>query len=167
VAAITLASIRLASGDEVEFREAADRALEISPPHPAVSLLAGYLLIVAGDWQRGAPLLDEALPLTPNVPGWANVAYAFRYLQTQDYERALDWSLRSDAPDWYITSMTVAAAAALAGRSDIAEREAKHLLELYPDFERTGREQLGKWGMDATLLTRLLDGLRLAGLNLA
>ena len=109
----------------------------------------------------------RGLPLTPNVPGWANVAYAFRYLQTQDYEQALDWSLRADAPDWYVTSMTVAASAALAGRGDIAQREVRRLLELNPDFERTGREQLGKWHMDAALLTTLLDGLRLAGLQIA
>ena len=167
VAAVALAGIWLARGDDAEFHEAAERALAISPKHPALSMLTGYLFAVAGDWQRGVPLLDDALPLTPNVPGWANVAYAFRYLQTQDYEQALDWSLRSDAPDWFVTSMTVAASAALAGREDIAEREVRRLLELYPDFERTGREQLGKWHMDAALLTTLLDGLRLAGLQIA
>jgi adenylate cyclase len=167
VAAVTLAGIRLAAGDRRAFESAADRSLAAKPVHPAVALLLGYLLIESGDWQRGAPMLDEALPLTTNVPGWAYVGYAFRYLQTRDYEQALEWSLRSDAPNWFVTSMTVTAAAALAGRVDIARREKARLLELYPDFESTGRAQIAKWNLDPTLLAVLLDGLKLAGLNLA
>jgi adenylate cyclase len=123
--------------------------------------------IEAGDWQRGAPLIDAALPLTTNPPGWVCVGYAFRYLETHDYEQALDWSLRSDAPNWFGTALTVTASAALAGRMDIAEREKKRLLALYPDFESTGRAQLAKWHMDPALLETLLDGLRIAGLRIA
>jgi hypothetical protein len=60
--------------------------------------------------------------------------------------------------------MTVAAAAALAGRTDIAEREAARLLELDPRFPALGRERLGAWGMNAELRSNLLEGLRLAGI---
>jgi hypothetical protein len=87
-------------------------------------------------------------------------------LETGDYQQALDWSLRSDAPNWFVTPMTVTASAALAGRVDIAKREKARLLELYPDFESTGRAQIAKWNLDPTLLAALLDGLKLAGLNL-
>jgi TolB-like protein len=167
VAAVTLAGIRLAGGDRRAFDAAVERCLAMKPLHPAVELLLGYLLIESGDWQRGTPMLDEALPLTTNVPGWAYVGYAFRYLQTHDYEQALDWSLRSDAPNWFVTSMTVTASAALAGRADIAQREKARLLQLYPDFESTGRAQIAKWNLDPTLVAALLDGLKLAGLNLA
>jgi len=167
VAAVTLAGIRLPGGDRRAFEAAVERCLSMKPLHPAVGLLLGYLLIESGDWQRGAPMLDEALPLTTNVPGWAYVGYAFRYLETRDYQQALDWSLRSDAPNWFVTSMTVTASAALAGRADIARREKARLLELYPDFESTGRAQIAKWNLDPTLLAALLDGLKLAGLNLA
>jgi adenylate cyclase len=167
VAAVTLAGIRLPSGDRHAFDAAVERCLSMKPLHPAVALLLGYLLIESGDWQRGAPMLDDAMPLTTNVPGWAYIGYAFRYLETRDYQQALDWSLRSDAPNWFVTSMTVTASAALAGRADIAKREKARLLELYPDFESTGRAQIAKWNLDPTLLAALLDGLKLAGLNLA
>ena len=167
VAAVTLAGVRLAGGDRHAFDAAVERALSMKPLHPAVELLLGYLLIESGDWQRGAPMLDDAMPLTTNVPGWAYIGYAFRYLETGDYQQALDWSLRSDAPNWFVTSMTVTASAALAGRADIAKREKARLLELYPDFESTGRAQIAKWNLDSTLLAALLDGLKLAGLNLA
>jgi adenylate cyclase len=167
VAAVALAGVRLAGGDRHAFDAAVERCLAMKPLHPAEALLLGYLLIEAGEWQRGAPMLDEALPLTTNVPGWVYVAYAFRYLETHDYEKALEWSLRSDAPNWFVTPMTVTASAALAGRTDIAQREKARLLELYPDFESSGRAQIAKWNLDPTLVAALLDGLKLAGLNLA
>ena len=167
VASIALAAIRLADGDRQAFYAAIDRSLDPKTVHPATSLLAGYLLIQAGDWQRGTALLDESLPFATNVPAWAYVGYAFRYLETHDYEKALDWSLRSDAPNWFMTALTVTASAALAGRADIAQREKMRLLELYPGFESTGRAQLAKWNMDPALLETLLDGLRLAGLRIA
>jgi hypothetical protein len=62
--------------------------------------------------------------------------------------------------------MTAAASAALAGRNDLAQREAARLLELYPDFETTGRAQLDRWGMSPDLAETLLVGLRRAGLSL-
>jgi adenylate cyclase len=167
VAAVTLAGIRLASGDRRAFEAAVERPLNTKPLHPAAALLLGYLLIESGDWQRGKPLLDDASPLTTNVPGWANIGYAFGYLEMHDYAQALESSLRSDAPNWFVTPMTVTASAALAGRTDIAQREKARLLELYPDFESTGRAQIAKWHLDPTLLAALLDGLKLAGLNLA
>jgi TolB-like protein len=167
IASSALAAIRLAAGNREQFEQAVERALAATPPHPANTMLLGYLLIQAGDWQRGAPLIDAALPLTTNPPGWAYVGYAFRYLETHDYEQALDWSLRSDAPNWFMTPLTVAASAALAGRADIAQRERMKLLDLYPDFESAGRAQLGKWNLDPALLETLLDGLRLAGLRIA
>jgi len=167
VAWSALAGIRLAGGNREQFRQAVEHVLAARPAHPAETMLIGYLLIQAGDWQQGAPLIDAALPLTTNPPGWAYVGYAFRYLEAHDYDRALEWSLRSDAPNWFMTPLTVAASAALAGRSDIAQRERLKLLDLYPDFENTGRAQLAKWNLDPALLETLLDGLRLAGLRIA
>ena len=167
VAVSTLAAIRLAAGGRDDFYAAVERSLGAKPAHPATSMLIGYLLIQSGDWQRGAPLIDAALPLTTNPPGWVYVGYAFRYLETHDYDKALDWSLRSDAPNWFMTALTVTASAALAGRADIAQRERMRLLELYPDFETAGRARLAKWNLNPTLLETLLDGLKLAGLEIA
>jgi TolB-like protein len=164
VAALALAGIRLASNDSEGFGRAVERALAITPSHPAVLAQIGFLLVLAGDWERGLPLLEEAIPATASVPGWYYTAHAFRYLQTDEYEQALEWALKIDAPNWFVTPLTVAAAAALAGRADIAEREVARLLELYPDFAATGAERLRGWGLNGKVLTTLLEGMRLAGL---
>jgi adenylate cyclase len=164
VGAVALAGIRLAAGDREAFARTAERALEIEPVHPAVAAQIGYLYVVAGDWERGLPLIDAAIPQTAFVPGWYYSAHAFRYLQTGDYAQALEWALKIDAPRWFAAPMTVAAAAALAGRTDMAEREMARLLELDPDFPRVGPDRLRGWGMNEELRATLLEGLRLAGM---
>jgi adenylate cyclase len=165
--AVTLIGIRHAAGDVDGFERAIERALSISPPHPAILAHIGFLLTLSGEWQRGIPMLDQALPLTAYPPQWLYAAYAFRYLETHDYTAALDWALRIDTPNWFAAPMTVAAAAALAGRSELAEREIVRLLELYPSFASEGPAQLEKWRMEPALEDTILDGLERAGLALA
>jgi adenylate cyclase len=164
VGAVAMAGIRQSVGDREAFERTAERALEIEPVHPAIAAQIGYLYVVAGDWERGLPLIDGAIPDTAFVPGWYYSAHAFRYLQTRDYAQALQWALEIDAPRWFGTPMTVAAAAGLAGRADIAEREITRLRELDPDFAVVGRERLHAWGLNEQLRTTLLEGLRLAGM---
>ena len=164
VAAVAMAGIHQSAGNREAFERAAERVLEIEPVHPAMRGQIGYLYVVAGDWQRGLPLVERAISETAIVPGWYYSAHAFRYLLTGDYEQALDWALQIDAPRWFAAPMTAAAAAALAGRTEIAERETARLLELDPDFAVTGRAQLDAWGLDETLRATLIEGLRLAGL---
>jgi adenylate cyclase len=166
IAAWAMAGIRLSSGDGEAFERAAERALEIGPVLPAMRGQIGYLYVIAGDWQRGLPLIEQAISETAFVLGWYYTGYAFRHLQAGDYAQALEWALQIDAPRWFAAPMTVAAAAGLAGRADIAEREAARLLELDPTFEATGRERLAAWGLNEELRARLLEGLGLAGLVL-
>jgi adenylate cyclase len=167
VAAITLAGIERAMGDTEAFARASDRALAMRPTHPAVRAQIGFLRTLSGDWQHGLPLIDEAIPVTTNVPGWYFVAHSFARLQEGDPAGALDWSLRIDAPTWFVAPLVVAATAALAGRDDLAARELERLRSLYPDIESTGREQLERWGLDERILRPLLDGLSLAGLRMS
>lgn len=166
VAAVDMVGIQFALRDEDAFERAVDRALSITPSHPAVLANVGYSLTLAGQWQRGIPLLDDALPVTAEPPGWYYTSYAFRYLETGDYDDALEWALKIDAPNWFATPLTVAATAAYAGRLDLAQREVERLLELYPDFERTGRERLIKWTIQDELRETLITGLRLAGMQI-
>jgi TolB-like protein len=165
VGALAMAGIRLAAGDRDAFERAAARALEAEPLHPAIAARIGYLYVIAGDWTRGLPLIEAALPETVYVPGWYYSAYALRYLQTGDYAQALEWALKTDSPRWFVTPLTAAAAAGHAGRADIAARERTRLLELDPDFPRVGPERLRASGLNEELLATLLEGLRLAGMS--
>jgi adenylate cyclase len=165
VAAASQASVQYARGNAQGFADAVQHALAIKPAHPGMLAQIGILLTISGEWHRGAQLVQDALPFAVQVPAWNYTALAFRYLQTRQYEDALQWALKVDAPNWFIAPMTVAACAELAGRHDIAEREVKRLLELEPDFVTKGPELLRRWRLNGELLEVLLSGLRGAGLE--
>ena len=167
VAAAAQAGVQYMRGNADGFKDAVAHALAIKPAHPGMLAQIGMLLTVSGDWRRGNQLVQDALPYAVHVPAWNYTAFAFRYLQTHQYDEALQWSLKVDAPDWFVAPMTVAAAAQLAGRHDIAEREIKRLLELEPDFATKGPELLRRWRLNDELLEVLLAGLRGAGLDVS
>ncbi len=152
VAAASQASVQYARGNAQGFADAVEHALAIKPTHPGMSAQIGFLLTLSGEWYRGAQLVQDALSFAVHVPAWNYTAFAFRYLQTRQYEEALQWALKVDAPNWFFAPMTVAACAELAGRHDIAEREVKRLLELEPDFVTKGPELLRRWRLNDELL---------------
>jgi len=167
VAAATLASVQYVRGDTRAFEDSVARALAIRPAHPGMTSQIGMLLVLSGDWRRGAALVEEALPFAVHVPGFNYTALAFRYLQTRQPEEALRWALKVDAPNWWVAPMTAAASAGLAGRHDVAAREVKRLLELEPDFAITGPTLLRRWRLNDELLEAVLAGLRAAGLEVS
>jgi adenylate cyclase len=167
VAAASQASVQYARQNTQGFADAVQYALAITPAHPGMLAQIGMLLTLSGEWHRGAQLVQDALPFAVHVPAWNYTAFAFRYLQTRQYEEALQWAQKVDAPNWFIAPMTVAACAELAGRHDIAQREAKRLLELEPDFVTKGPELLRRWRLNDELLQALLAGLRGAGLEVS
>ncbi len=167
VASMMLASLRLVSGNRAGFYQAVERGLALQPPHPTLQAQLGYSLAVAGDWHRGLPLLAEGMEGMAAVPGWYRAAFVLGNLEAGNDEQAFAAALRMDAPEWFGAPMLTAATAALVGRDELAHREVVRLLELEPDFAADGAELLRRWGMDDALLTKLVDALRLAGLDIS
>jgi adenylate cyclase len=164
VAAVALAGIRLARGDRVAFERTVARTLELRPAHPAVLANIGYLLMIAGDHERGFHLLDEAMPGIFDVPSYVYLGYALGYLQRGDYERALEAAQKIDSQDWVIAPLAKAATAALAGRRDICERELQRLLELDPDFASSVVGLLERAQLNPVTRATVIEALRSAGL---
>jgi tetratricopeptide (TPR) repeat protein len=162
-----LASIKYARGEDAAFAAAVDRALAITPAHPGMLAQIGMLLTVAGDLNRGVPLVKDAMPFAVHPPVWHYTALAFAALRAGQYDEALDWALKVDAPDWFVAPMTVAASAALAGRQEVADREIKRLLTLEPNFATKGPALLRRWRLNDKLLGALLEGLRRAGVQVS
>jgi adenylate cyclase len=166
LANLAMARIRFFSGDAQGFRRTADRVLALEPNNAEAFALIGTLLAVSGDAERALPLVEKAIALSPRPPGLYYLGRAASELRAGNYEQGLSLALRLDAPNWFITPMIVAAAAAQANRPDVAARAAERLLELYPDFPRRARAELAKWQLDQALLDTVLDGLRSAGIDI-
>jgi adenylate cyclase len=167
LANLALARVRFFSGDLEGFARSADRVLALDSNNTEALSLIGTLLAVSGSSERAQPLVNKAIALSPRPPGFYFLAQAVMDLRAGRADDALSWSLRIDAPNWFVTPLIVAASAGLAERPDVAARATARLLELYPDFARQARVELAKWQVDAPLFDKIIHGLRAAGLDIA
>jgi hypothetical protein len=110
-------------------------------------------------------LVDKALAASPHPPAWYYLPHVLNDIRRQDFDAALVWARKMDAPNWFMAPMLVAATAALAHHDDIAKRATLRLLGLYPDFPQSAQSELEKWHFDDELFERTMRGLRAAGLT--
>jgi TolB-like protein/serine/threonine protein kinase/cytochrome c-type biogenesis protein CcmH/NrfG len=148
------------------FRIAAERALELNPMGACTTAFMGILLAFAGDWERGRPLVERAMELNPNHPGWYRFVFFNDAFRTGDDRTALDVALKFNMPSYFFTHAALAAAYGQLGESAAGRNAVRELLAQKPDFPQTVREELGKW-LAPDLVERHIEGLRKAGLEIA
>jgi TolB-like protein len=143
-----------------------DRALQLNPNLAATWALSGLLRNWMGEPELGIDHLARAMRLSPQDPTLYHMqtGTGFAHLLAGRFDEACGWAERAlrDEPGWS-TALTVAAAAhALAGRNDKAQRRMAQLRQANPALRVSSftprllrrPEHLALWK----------DGLRRAGL---
>jgi len=162
-----LAFVRVQFFSGAEFQPAAERLLRSHPNSPEVLLLVGTMLVLTEDSTRGQPMLDRSIELTSKPPAGYYAAQALADLRAQRFDDAVAAALKIDSPNWHLGHMILAAAAALAGRPEVAERARLRLVELYPQIDEAGLSTVfERWRIEPVLRDELQRGLSAAGLNL-
>ncbi len=161
----SLASIRFFQKDYAGFRQAAERLLSLNPLDGSVKGWIGNLSSNSGDWDRGLILIEEAVSLNPNHPGWYHFGQVWAHWHNHEYEQALEAARMVDMPTYFYYHAALAAAYGHLGRKEEAQRSIQALLETNPDFPSRAREEIGKWHIPARL-EQFLEGLRKAGLKI-
>jgi adenylate cyclase len=162
---LALARLQFFDGD-ARFAATVERVLELEPDSAEVRAYLGIMLAAAGDSERGVELVDEATRLSPNPPGVFNLVYALTALGENRPDEALAAALRIETPNWFVSHLTLAAAAALAGDQALAARARARLLELNPGFEAEAAEFLRRWRYHPGLAAAQIRGLEAAGLDI-
>ncbi len=162
-----LASTLFFQKDFLAFRSAAERAIELNRMDASVAAYIGNLIAYAGDWERGCAVVESAMQLNPQHPGWyyfANFNDAYR---RRDYRGALGFALKINLPGNSYTHAVIAAAYGQLGMGEEARKALQELLAIRPDFAKTAREEFGRWFQDLAFVEHQIDGLRKAGLEIA
>ena len=147
------------------FRTAAERALALNPMDGCNIAHLGGLMALAGEWERGCALVDQALQLNPNHPGWYWFAPFCNAYRKRDYHGALSLALKINLPGLHSTHLVLAAAYGQLGQHDEARKAVQELLKLRPDIALIARPALGM-SFDPELVEHLIEGLRKAGLEI-
>ncbi len=165
LANLALTRIQFFDGDPA-FRQSIERTIALRPSSAQALAQGGFLLAVTGAAAQGLPLSQKASELSPMPPPLYHLTYAVTYLREHRFAEALAFALKIDADNWAVAQAIIAAAAAHAGRAEIAGAAAEELLELYPEFEAEALTNFERWHFDAALYDVLVSGLSAAGLEL-
>ena len=165
LAYFALASTLFFRKDKLAFRVAAERCLELNPMDGSSMAFLGMLMAGSGDWDRGTALVESAMRLNPNHPGWYKFAIFYSAYHKREYRQALEAALGINLPGYFHTHAAQAAAYGQLGLREEAQGPLQQLLGLRPDFATAAREEYGKW-QEPPEVEHLLEGLRKAGLEI-
>jgi TolB-like protein len=147
------------------FRTAAERAIALNPMDGCNIAQLGSYIAYAGEWERGCALVDQALRLNPNHPGWYWFPLFFNAYRKRDYQGALNFALKINLPGLHSTHIVLAAVYGQLGQREEASKAVKELLKLMPNIVLVARPALGM-RFDPEMVEHLIEGLRKAGLEI-
>ena len=152
-------------GDKDQFLQHVEQTIALNPNAPYVVGVAGWHMMLYGEWERGLALLKKGMKLNPYHPTWFHLAPYLDCFRRGEYENALAETQKFNFPQVYLDPMMRAAALVELGRKDEAKTTVDQLLKLEPDFATKGRQLIGRYVKVDDLVDRLIDALRKAGLD--
>ncbi len=160
-----LATVYFFRKEMIPFRIEAERALALNPLDAGSKAYLGLLIAASGEWDRGCEMVESAMQLNPNCPGYFYFARCCNGYRQGKYAEVLEASARVNMPSYFHTHAMRAAALGQLGRREDALKAVQDLLALRPDFAAAARQEYAKW-YDSELIEQLIDGLRKAGLEI-
>jgi TolB-like protein/cytochrome c-type biogenesis protein CcmH/NrfG len=160
-----LATVYFFRKEMIPFRVEAERALALNPLDASVRAYLGLLIAAAGEWDRGCQMVESAMRLNPNCPGYFYFARCCNGYRQGRYAEVLEDAARVNMPGYFHTHALRAAALGQLGRREEARKAVQDLLALRPDFAAAARQEYAKW-YDSELVEQMIEGLRKAGLEI-
>jgi TolB-like protein/predicted Zn-dependent protease len=142
------------------LRVAAERVTALNPWHTTTMSYIGTLLAYAGEWDRGVAIVEKAIDLNPNHPGWVHYTLATNHYRVGAFEAALVEAKRSSQAQYVWTPLCIAVAAGQLGLAAEARAAMEVLRKNHPAYLELEavRELWSAWQWDTALVDRLLDG---------
>ena len=126
-----LATVYFFRKEMVAFHVAAERAMELNPLDASVKAYLGLLIAATGEWDRGCQMVEAAMQLNPNCPGYFYFARCCNAYRQGKYDEVLEAATRG-LPSYFHTHALRAAALGQLGRQEEARKAVQDLLALRP-----------------------------------
>ena len=156
---------QMTSQDLVEFRNFAERAVNLNTNDAFVLADLGTWMGYAGEWEKGKEWVARAMLLNPKHQSWLYQVWHLDHYLKGEYQESRDTALKMNLPGNYMVQASLTAAYAMNGEQEKAEKSLAHLLELRPDYPDDPRAPFRTRGMPVELIEGLMEGLRKAGLD--
>jgi len=140
----------------------AERMIKINPNAATMVAFAGFWLCLAGKYEKGMKWFNKGIELNPLFPSWLHAAPFFFYLDTGDFDKALQHANDFELPDFYWGPLMRASSLGLLGRTLEAGREYSNLVKIKKDFSKNARQYIEAFTLDENLVDKILKGIAVA-----
>ncbi len=161
-----LAYVRLMQNRLAEARYEAETAYNLCPDSLMVLDSIGWVMALAGDWQRGVDWINKAVALNPYFRPWARHALCLNWFRLGNYEKAYRESFDFMMPKCHWDQFLKASACGHLGKIEEGRANVRALLALKPDFPQRGRILMGRYVKFEDIADRIIKGLDAVGLAL-
>jgi TolB-like protein len=150
-----------------ECLKAVDQCIAINPNSSDMIGGMGFVLMCAGEFERGFELLNDSILHNPYFPWWFNVGFVFYFLHKKEYQEALHWAEKIERPDLFWDPLLKTAALGHLNSINDAEKNLKLLLQLIPDAGNHVKNIIESFLLSEDLNKEILEGLRKTGLEVS
>jgi adenylate cyclase len=149
-------------------RSAGLRSLELNPRDSDAMAMVGVWFAFTGEWERGLAMVNRAIRINPNHPGWYWFAVFYDHYRRGEYEQALDYIERVNMPQYFVCPQLVAATHGQLGNKAEARAALQQCYALCPFPPEEMPQLIDRWlYAQPDVRELILDGLRKAGLELS
>jgi TolB-like protein len=165
-ARMILAYVRLMENKLPEARCEAETAYNLCPNSLMVLDTIGWVMALAGGWERGVNWIKKAIKLNPYYRPWVHYAVCFNWFRAGNYEEAYRETLNFMMPECHWDPLLKASACGHLGRIEEGQTCARALLALKPDFAQRGRILIGRFVKFDDIVDRIIEGFGKLGMNI-
>lgn len=147
------------------FLQHVKQTIALNPNSPYIVGVAGWHMMLYGEWEQGLTLLQKGMKLNPHHPSWFHLATFMDHYRRGEYENAFGEALKFNYPELFFDPLFRAVALEQMGRENEAKTAVEELLKLEPDFATRGRWMISRYVKVDHLVDTVIEGLRKAGLS--
>ena len=161
---IALASVHEFARDREALSSSVERAVSLNPLNADLVARGALFLSLAGEHERAETLLQSAIALKPQHPGWYHLTRSNTALAGADYETALIEIKGVAMPMMPMVNYATAAAAGHLGRVSESKAAMAALREIDPKLvdPQLARTYWTAWLWDDEFIDRMVDGFNKA-----
>ncbi|WCT14465.1 tetratricopeptide repeat protein [Mucilaginibacter jinjuensis] len=142
------------------------QCIEINPNGSIMTAGAALMLISAGYFEIGFPVMEQAVKKNLYYPWWMNMGFIFYYLHTGEYEMAYAWAEKMNAETTFWDPLLKSACLSYINEDDEAKKYLAKLPQLNPETPSEIKNMLATFILSEEIITQLIGGLERVGFQM-
>jgi TolB-like protein len=161
----TLTLYHLFKKEKEACLNAAGECIKLNPNCSVLVSGVALMVICAGYFDEGFPILDKAIKLHAYYPWWINCGFCFYYLHKEEYVKANYWANKIEAEETFWDPLLKATTLSYLNQDAPAKKQLTKLLKLEPEVPAKIENMLSTLLFSDELVHQIIKGLNKAGMQ--